>query len=366
MKKFAIPLVAAICFTFSIAWTLGSRAVTGKTLPPSQPPVDIYEHSVAAVGLVEPESENISLSCAVSGLVTGVYVKTGDRVKSGQKLFSLDDRDLRADLQVKRAALEAARAQLERLKQQPRAEEVPPSEAHVRAARADLADAEVQMRLIESVADRRAVRDEDVQRRRIGYEGAQARLAEAQKNLDLLKAGAWAPDLAVAKTSVDQAEAQVQADETNIERLTMRAPMDGVILQDNVRLGQYATCGVLSEPLMIFGGGKYLNIRADVDETDTSRMRPNTPAIAYARGDTSRQYLLEFVRFEPYVIPKTSLTGDTTERVDTRVLKAIYRVLDAKSTLFVGQQTDVYIETPVAEGAARPAGAKGATGGGVK
>ena len=33
---------------------------------------------------------------------------------------------------------------------------------------------------------------------------------------------------------------------------------------------------------------------------------------------------LHFVRFEPYVIPKESLTGDTTERVDTRVLQVIY------------------------------------------
>ena len=347
MKRFAIPLIGAMSFTFAMAWTLGSRAVNRPTLPPSQPPVDIYEHSVAAVGLVEPESENINLSCAVSGLVTAVYVKAGDRVRTGQKLFALDDRDLRADLQVKRAALESAQAQLEKLKQEPRAEEVPPSEAHVRSAQADLADAEVQMRLIESVTDRRAVREEDVERRRIGFEGAQARLAEAEKNLDLLKAGAWAPDIAVAQAAVDQGVAQVQADEINIERLTMRAPMDGVILQDNVRVGQYATCGQVSQSLMIFGGGKYLNIRADVDETDASRMRPNTPAVAYARGDTTRRYALEFVRFEPYVVPKTSLTGDTTERVDTRVLQAIYRVVDVKAPIYVGQQMDVYIATPV-------------------
>jgi multidrug resistance efflux pump len=348
MKRFAMPLIAAISLTFAMAWTLGSRAVNRRTLPPSQPPVDIYEHSVAAVGLVEPESENINLSCAVSGLVTAVYVKAGDSVQSGQKLFSLDDRDLRADLQVKRTALESARAQLVKLQQEPRAEEVPPSEARVRAADADLADAEVQMRLIERVTDRRAVREEDVQRRRIGYQGAQARLAEAEKNLDLLKAGAWAPDIAVAKATVDQAEAQVQADETNIERLTMRAPMDGVILQNNVRLGQYATCGQLSQPLMIFGGGRYLHIRAEVDETDASRTRPDTPAVAYARGDTARKYALEFVRFEPYVVPKTSLTGETTERVDTRVLQAIYRVVDAKVPLYVGQQMDIYIAAPSA------------------
>ena len=58
---------------------------------------------------------------------------------------------------------------------------------------------------------------------------------------------------------------------------------------------------------------------------------------------------LEFVRFEPYVIPKKSLTGDSTERVDTRVLQVIYRVKNENAPLYVGQQMDVYIDAP-AEG----------------
>jgi HlyD family secretion protein len=348
MKKFAIPFVAVISLTFAVAWTLSSRPVWRPTLPPSQPPSSVSAQSVAAVGLVEPESENIAVSCAVSGLVTGVYVKAGDRVQAGQRLFSLDDRDLQADLRVKRTALEAARARLAKLEEQPRAEDIPPAEARVREANANLADAEVQMRLIESVTDRRAVREEDVQRRRVAHQAAQARLAEAEARLALLKAGAWAPDITVAKSEVGQAEAQLKLVETNIDRLTTRAPIGGVILQNKVRPGQYAQCGPLSEPLMVLGGGKQVHIRADVDENEAWRVRPNTRAVAYVRGDTAQKYLLEFVRFEPYVVPKKSLTGDTTERVDTRVLQVIYRVKDQHGPLYVGQQMDLYIETPVA------------------
>jgi len=61
-------------------------------------------------------------------MVTRLYVKAGDRVGQGQKLFSLDDRDLRADQQVKRAALEEAQARLAKLEQEPRAEDIPPAE----------------------------------------------------------------------------------------------------------------------------------------------------------------------------------------------------------------------------------------------
>jgi len=97
MKKFTVPFLAVISLTFAVAWTLGSRPVRRPTSPPSQPPNAVSAQSVAAVGLVEPESENITLSCTVPGMVTGVYVKTGDRVQAGQRLFSVDDRDLQAD-----------------------------------------------------------------------------------------------------------------------------------------------------------------------------------------------------------------------------------------------------------------------------
>jgi multidrug resistance efflux pump len=312
---------------------------------------------------VEPESENIALSCSVSGMVTGVYVRAGDRVRAGQKLFSVDDRDLQADLAVKRASLEAARARLAKLEAEPRAEDIPPAEARVDEARANVADAEVQVRLIESVTDRRAVREEDVQRRRLAYRAAEARLAEAEAHLALVKAGAWGPDVATARSEVARAEAEVKLVETNIDRLVTRAPMDAVILQSRVRPGQYAQCGAPGEPLMILGGGSHIHIRADVDENDAWRVRPNTPALAYVRGDAAQQYALDFVRFEPYVIPKKSLTGDTTERVDTRVLQILYRVKERSTPLYVGQQMDVYIETPVASGAFRRQAASAAGGG---
>jgi HlyD family secretion protein len=146
---------------------------------------------------------------------------------------------------------------------------------------------------------------------------------------------------------VAQAEAQLKLVETNVDRLSMRAPIAGVILQNKVRLGQYAQCGPLSEPLMILGSVTPLHVRVDVDEHDAWRVRGGAPALASPRGNGSLKIPLEFVRFEPYVIPKKSLTGDSTERVDTRVLQVIYRVKDQDAPLYVGQQMDVYIETPL-------------------
>jgi HlyD family secretion protein len=160
----------------------------------------------------------------------------------------------------------------------------------VDSARADVADAEVQFRLIHSVTDRRAVSLQHVERRRIALEGAKARLAVQERNLVLLKAGAWASDLAIARTSVEQDAAAVNESKVALERLTTRAPMDGVVLQNHVRLGQYAQCGNLSGPLMLFGGGREPHLRADVSEADAWRVRAGSHATASVRGNSSMRF----------------------------------------------------------------------------
>ena len=50
-----------------------------------------------------------------------------------------------------------------------------------------------------------------------------------------------------------------------------------------------------------------------------------------------------FVRFEPLVVPRRSLTGDSTERVDTRVLRVIYAFDPKQMAAFPGQQMDLFI-----------------------
>jgi HlyD family secretion protein len=86
-------------------------------------------------------------------------------------------------------------------------------------------------------------------------------------------------------------------------------------------------------------------VRADVDESEAWRIRAGASAEAAERGVGNRRVRLEFVRFEPYVTPKKSLTGDSTERVDTRVLQVIYRFKDSRVPFRVGQQMDVFIAT---------------------
>ncbi len=273
-----------------------------------------------------------------------ISVSAGQLVQAGQALFSLDDRDLRAELEVRRSALKVAQAQLVKLERSPRTEDIPPAEAKVREAQAALDDAKVQQRLIDDVKDRRAIREEDRLRRGLATQAAAARLARAKTELDLLKAGTWKPDLEVARAQIAQAQAQLEKAQTDLERLTIRAPVAATVLKVDVRPGEYAQAGPLERPLLVLGDLSALHIRADVDEHQAWMVRQGAKAEATERGNSRRRVALEFVRFEPYVVPKRSLTGASTERVDTRVLQVIYRIAQKQTGLYVGQQMDVFIQ----------------------
>lgn len=341
--KYTMPVLAVLALAFSVLSTHRMKPAVVMANPPSQPPAATYARQVGAVGLVEAASENIAVSLPVAGLVTRVAVRAGDNVRKGQLLFSLDDRDLQAELTLRQTAVELAQAKLTKLESSPRPEEIPPAQSRIDEAKAQLEDAAVQLRMIEAVKDRRAIREEDLLRRRRAVESAEARLRQAESQLNLLKAGTWQPDIDVARAELKQAASQVDRIRTDIARLHVTAPIDGRILQCKVRPGEFAKEGVLAQPLILMGQVDELNVRADIDEKDAWRFQPGRKATGAIRGNARLQFPLTFVRVEPYVIPKKNLTGDATERVDTRVLQAIYR-LPKGAALYPGQQMDIAIE----------------------
>jgi multidrug efflux pump subunit AcrA (membrane-fusion protein) len=344
ITRILIPILALAGAGYAmVTVAIGSQPapVARPVADPSRPP---FENYIAGSGILEAVGQNIAIGSPLPRLALEVFVKVGDEVDAGAPLFRLDDRDLKAEAAVRKAALQSARARLDRLKASPRAEEVPPAEARVVAAEAQLADFRNQVALWESVADKRAVTVEDLQRRKFAVQAQEARVAEAKAALALLKAGAWKADVQVAEAEVASAEAQLQQTETEIARLTVRAPLRGMVLQVNLRAGEFAPSGALQTPLMLFGRLDRINLRVDVDENDAWRFRTNAAAVAFVRGNRELKTELKFERVEPYVVPKRSLTGDSTERVDTRVMQAVYSFDRNALPVYVGQQMDVFIE----------------------
>jgi len=292
IRKYLIPLLAVGGFLLAL-WMVrqGSKPVIPAD-PVADPPHVEFTHRIAGTGIVEASTRNISVGAHLPGIVAQVHVKVGDRVRSGSPLFSIDDRARRADLAVRRA--------------------------RVREAEANLQDLQAQLQIAEKVKDPRAISKDDLNKRRFSVMAAEARLANAV--------------------------AEEAAGRVDLDLLTVRATIDGEVLQINVRPGEYAPSGVTAQPLILLGSLDRLHVRVDIDENDAWRFREQAAAVAFVRGNPALKTNLRFEYVEKYVIPKRSLTGESTERVDTRVMQVVYSYGRSDLSIFPGQLLDVFIE----------------------
>ncbi len=308
IRKYLLPILAVFGIGFAILTVINGNRTIPAAPPVVEPAAPPFTSSVAGAGIVEANTENIAIGTLIDGVVSEIYVSVGTRVKDGDPLFKIDDRELKAQLTVRTMALHVAKA-------------------GVKVAKASLADEKNQLSRAEILANRQVISVDELDRHRYAVQIADSKLAQA-------------------RAEVTSAKAQIKETKVNLDRIIVRAPVDGEILQVKIHPGEFAPAGITQTPLILMGDTDPLHVRVDVDENDAWRVRPLSPAVAFLRGNREVKTPLKFVRFEPYVIPKKSLTGDSTERVDTRVLQVVYRFEHTDLPVFVGQQMDVFIEAP--------------------
>jgi len=342
-SKLLLPLIAVGCFLFMsyhLVRTNQSPPAHGPLAEPARAP---YSDVVAAAGIVEARTENIKVGSPLPGVVAEVLVDVGDEVAEGDPLFRLDDRHIRAELHVREAQLASAQATLERIEQMPRPEEIPPSEAKVRRAESEVVAQRDLLERRERLFVHRAVPEEEVIQRRQSLASATEGLLQAKAEDQLLKAGSWKHDKTPARADVERQRTLVEQYRTELDRLQIRAPVSGQVLKVDVRPGEYVGTPP-GQPLVVLGDLERLHVRIDIDEQDIPRFRPGMSGTASVRGNASQMIPIVFVRVEPYVQPKMSLTGDSAERVDTRVLQVIYALEPTAESVYVGQQVDVFLD----------------------
>ena len=198
-------------------------------------------------GSSNPRLENIPVGSALPGVVTELCVRVKDRVKKGDPLFKIDDRDTRAELAVREASLASAIANYRRLEAAPQAGDIATYEAAVEESRARVNDTEAASGRTERLYQRQMGTASDYDKDRYAFAAAKASLSKAIADLNRLKV-TWDADKQVSKASVAMADAQLQGTKTTLERLVVRALTDGEILQVNVRPGQFAVSAFNQRP----------------------------------------------------------------------------------------------------------------------
>jgi HlyD family secretion protein len=358
MKQKLLFAVAALGFLISVvaAWVYGIQ-------PSPEPPVfapasNPYARAVYAIGIVEsdqPAGSNINVYPDVSGAVTQLFVHDGDHVKRGDVLLTLDDSVQRATAAQLAAQADAAQALLDALLAQPRRETLEVAKAQVLAAAASLKMAQDQFDKQQRAfsLEPKAVCRDILDNAANGVNVARANLEVVTRQLRLTQAGAWVYDVRNQQKQAVALRRAADASAALLERYTLRAPTDGMVLALNAATGAYLSPqGVYStyaqgnQPAVVLGTHPdQLAVRCYVDEILISRL-PDPHALKasmFIRG-TPLKAALQFMRIQPYVTPKIQLSDQRTERVDVRVLPVIFRVVPQPGMrLYPGQIVDVYI-----------------------
>lgn len=294
LTQLIMPLLSVIGLVFAVLYTT-SIAPT-KAMPPAQlaiPAGSPYMETVSGSGTVEANTRNINIGVFRSGIVEKINVKEGDVVEAGALLFKLDDRQAQAELAQTSAA--------------------------VAEAKAALSDARDQLTRAEGLKSGLAISKQLFESRKFSVAKAQAALEAA-----------WANE---------------EAAFVRLEQHSITAPTKARVLKININAGEFVTAGTATPP-MIIGNDNPLHVRVQIDENDLPRLRANdAEASAFIRSNALSRFSLKFVRIDPYVLPKRSLTGDNAERVDTRVLELVYELQNPENIpVFIGQQMDVFID----------------------
>jgi HlyD family secretion protein len=292
--NYSLPIAAAFGLIVAItAVILGAQKPPTRPIlfPPSTSP---FENSIAGVGILEANTDNINIGSPFNEVIVKQYVKSGDVVKEGDPLFELDIRSFVA--QRDQGIADKQRAEVE------------------------YENASKQLEIYDAVQDKRAISQSVYTQVFFAKQTAQASIQQAQARIDLAQ--------------------------SFIDRSLVRAPTDGKVLSVSLHKGEVANLNPFNgTAVMTFGPVCPYQVKVYIDEDDVWRFQPNTKAVAYVRGNSSISFPLKYSRTLPLMIPKDNFTRSNDQRIDTRVLKVLYH-LDCNSPfLYAGQVLDIYIES---------------------
>lgn len=285
----------------------GSPAQAQISTPLASSP---FKDNITAAGIIEANTGNINVGSPLPGIAQQLYVKVGQQIKVGDPLFQLDSRESYINWLSAKAELQTAQAQLTE-------------------AQAELASNKAYLAMGTQLSVKNAISKQELIQKQTAAQVAAAKVDLAQANVLLVKA-------------------KLDAAALTLDQHTIRSPINGEVLRINIHLGEYVPLNNLNnQPLMVIGDIQHSYLRVDVDEDDAWRFHKDAKAVAYLPSNINVMRTLKFVRIEPFLVGKTSLTGDSAEKINTRVLQVIYSIEPGGNTpLYVGQQLEVFIDVP--------------------
>lgn len=255
------------------------------------------EFSVTVAGEITP-AEQVSVRPEVNGRIKELPVDIGDRVKQGELLFTLDDRDIQIEIESRETEIQSAQLQLDKAKR----------------------DYERDAKLF----DEKLISKEVFDNSRTTYELAQNAIERAQKNMDLVT--------------------------DRLSRTRILAPFDCTILTRPVSVGQAVSgsggFNSGTEVLTIANLSRMI-INAHVNQADVIHLKPDLEVEIKVEAVAGLTIKGEVERIAPQATIRQNIKGFETRILLTDVDPRVQPGMTANITIPVTSATDV-LSVPLA------------------
>lgn len=229
---------------------------------------------VVASGEITPNNY-INIGADQMGRITDLFVQEGDPVERRQLLAKLESIQPAADVDAQQAALELVRADMRAAGAALEASDATEraQEAAIERARAEVERSKLLAERAEKLIGEGLIARDEYDRRRADFRAAEAALAEAEANLERLKAQRLelSAKFESAERRIAQSDAQLRRARDVLRKYSTVSPIDGVVTNLPVKVGETVVPGIQNSPaslIMTIADMSVITAKALVAETD--------------------------------------------------------------------------------------------------
>lgn len=232
---------------------------------------DIF-HRINATGTLKAVT-TVQVGSQVTGRIQNLYADFNSNVKKGQILAQIDPANFQAQVIRVEAELETARAGIRNAESNlaNRKAERLSARANFEAAQVVVKDAQRILKRTQELFAEKLVSERELEASQAGYEQAAARAnqASAQVSQSEMSIRSSEAQLEMARAQLQQARAQLEMAQINLKYTVITSPIDGVVIERNVDLGQTVSASLQAPTLFLIANDlRQMQVVASVDEAD--------------------------------------------------------------------------------------------------
>lgn len=267
-------------------------------------PPKVGQTILTVSGYVVPDHQ-IELAPKIIGRVKWIGIDKGDKVKKGQEIVKIEDREYQAQVDQAKARLASAKARLAKLKTGSRTEEIKIAQAQMQEAETNYANSQANYKRIEKLFNEGAVSKEAYDNASTQYAVTKSQWDSAKENYQMVKEGPRIEEIHDAEAEVNAAEASLQFAETQLSDTIIRAPSDGTILERLIEVGEmvsntsYGGTRGARVSLLTMADLHDIQVEIDLNETDIHKVHMHQPCMINLEAFPDIDYKGELVEIAP-------------------------------------------------------------------